>query len=97
MTKVKDKGTWSAAVLARDECACRWTGCTRPATDAAHAFARWYPSLALVVEDGLAMCRNHHVHLDGLSREKRRAVLRLLLGRRRYEELAELAHGVNLQ
>ena len=97
MTKVKSPQEWSKRVLDRDNRHCRWTGCTRPATDAAHAFARWYPSLSLLVEDGLAMCRSHHMILDELGHEKRRAVIRLLLGRKLYEDLAKLARGVNLQ
>lgn len=89
----KDEKEWSRRVKERDTLegneapSCRWPGCKRVGTDAAHAFSRWNPALALAVEDGLSLCREHHRILDSKARLKKRETLKLLLGPTLYKRL----------
>lgn len=58
---------WSHAVRWLAMGVCEWPGCFRPATDAHHVFGKKaHPSLRYALDNGVALCRTHHVaaHAD---------------------------------
>lgn len=89
-TRLPDEWAWSKAVKKRDTLegtetpSCRWPGCSRVGTDAAHAFGRWNKELSLALEDGLTFCRLHHRKFDELVRVKKHYAIKMFVGEALY-------------
>jgi hypothetical protein len=72
---------------------CVWTGCTSAGIGAAHMFTRKIQALRFVIENGLWLCKKHHTELDSMSKAKKLALIKLLVGDIVYEALYRIYHA----
>lgn len=81
---------WSQKVLRRDGYRC-WV-CGSRASDAAHLFSKRYQGTRWLLENGRALCREHHLHMTKHDLEWK-AYLGNRLGLVAFEELRARAYA----
>lgn len=91
--KRKDRKT-SKAIAERDDYKCRW--CSRPGCDHAHILSRRFLLTRWVLENGIWMCREHHLLFDSnneTGKRFREYIIKFVVSIEIYKKLCEVRDG----
>lgn len=93
-TKARTDEEWSHDVLERADHTCMWPGCnSKWNVTPHHIIDRRHSATRLVLENGIALCGEHHRRIQTAPAPARERMSEILIGRNKYRKLKEIADG----
>ena len=84
---------WSTAIKLKAKGFCELTQCPKPGIDAHHVYSRKYKNTRWDVQNGIFLCKWHHIYFAQVEIEKFRDIIIRKMGQRQYDRLKVRAYA----